>query len=284
MSRFVRFPSDRWLERLTRREADALDVGIMAMLVAVAQQQGGVGHRRVVTRLRDLHANLNLSHGERTTSNRLKKLRDLGEIAFVTSQGQRGPWTIEIVRDDYFRPSNVERRVGAVFEMGADRESGQAADFEVTSHDGSHERIKDRSTKRTPRIAEPRNARSPSASDQNQNQEEKDPNQGRASAIDGTPEVRSLIDISLRRAPFDGAGASAPAKSLPWVEKFLLLLPEHQRTTSAVTGIGRRVEGLPEHRLDHIYDEFSYALRAGGVRKPRQYLYGVLANEVRKTS
>jgi len=257
------------MRRLVSREADALDLGIITALVALAQQQGGIGHRQITIRLRDLHVTLNLPHGERTTNNRLKKLRHLGEIAFETSQGKRTPLTIIVLPDDYFR-----NRIEASFEVSDSLEPEPVIDFEATSPDYSHESLAEASTTPHAPMHEPRNQSKPARPDQNKDREEKNPDQGVELAEDDAPEPPEAPRVTPDGAAGERALTPA-AQGLPWVDYFLALLPEDRRPAGARTGVTRRVERLSPDVLHDIYLSFSRELDAGHIRKPLAYLYSL---------
>jgi hypothetical protein len=268
VTHFIRVPTNRWLEQLRRRDADALDLGIMVTLVGLAQQHGGVGHRHVTTRLRELHELLNLGQGERTVSNRLKKLRKLNEIAFETTQGQRNPWPIAILPDDYFLAPKIERPRQDGFEVMANLEAASLSDFEVTSHNEGQRASGGPATTPLPG-SELRTSYDDTAPDQNKKQEEKNPNH------DSGRDVRHRITHSLGSAAYN-----RDDETRQWTERFLALLPPQFRNTSARTGIGRRVAQLDLPSLENVLESFRRELDIGDVRKPPNYLYKLLRKEI----
>jgi hypothetical protein len=270
-SRFVRVPSARWLEKFTYEEADALDLGIMAGVVALAQKDCGVGHRQVTMRLRHLHAALNPGIGERAFSDRLKKLRKLGEIEFETRQGQRGPLVITIVPSDYFGPQPAADERHSL-ELASNMEAAPGHDFEATSYDLKPELPAiPTSSDREPALP-PRSTTAPAPPDQ-KHLEEKQPNQSGESCPAYHARVAESVSESLRTA---ADGSALPVAEDSALERLLSLLPPHQRDTSARTGIARKLETLPPSVVDNVVEDYRAEQAHGEIRKPLAYLYGIL--------
>jgi hypothetical protein len=103
--------------------------------------------------------------------------------------------------------------------------------------------------------------------------EKKASNQGDA---DSEHDVGRLIDLSLQDPAASQPNAIDQPRTANRVDALLNLLPVHQRTSSARTGIARRVPLIPPHIVDEIEDALRSEFSGGHVRNHLAYLYACL--------
>lgn len=95
--RFAMIPR-RFHDRLKRHEISLAGCGLMAFIVGEANHRT----REYVATLAAIKDSAHFPHGVEQLRRELKRLEAAGELHIEVKPGQRGPWVLTVLHDDYF--------------------------------------------------------------------------------------------------------------------------------------------------------------------------------------